>query len=144
MQRKPRLSGLSGSPRTLATRPSSMSTSIPHSVGWQFIGHIVRTVRSAAMAPEDTGCSRRAYDADARSAGGTGLGLAIVRRLSHLLGGAVALESHVGHGSRVTVEVPRVLTVAVLTSERGGSGPRFSGLWGCPRGDLFDGPSVPG
>src|SRR5437899_1609202 len=44
-QRKPRLSGLSGSPVTRVTRPSSTSTSIPHSVGWQFIGHIVRTVR---------------------------------------------------------------------------------------------------
>ena len=44
MQRKPRLSGLSGSPRTLVTFPFSTSTSMPQSVGWQFIGHIVREV----------------------------------------------------------------------------------------------------
>src|SRR5438034_4255690 len=42
MQRKPRLSGLSGSPLTLTRRPSSTSTRMPHSVGWHFIGHIVR------------------------------------------------------------------------------------------------------
>src|SRR5262249_48547572 len=42
-QRNPWLSGLSGSPLTDSTRPSSISTSIPQSVGWQFIGHIVRT-----------------------------------------------------------------------------------------------------
>ena len=42
MQRKPRLSGLSGSPLTLTRCPSSTSTRMPHSVGWQFIGHIVR------------------------------------------------------------------------------------------------------
>src|SRR5437763_1406262 len=40
--RNPRLSGLSGSPLTRTTRSSTTSTSIPHSVGWQFIGHIVR------------------------------------------------------------------------------------------------------
>ena len=55
---------------------------------------------------------RQAGDADARSAGGTGLGLAIVRRLSDLLGGAVALDSHLGRGSCFTVEVPRVLPSA--------------------------------
>ena len=43
-QRKPRLSGLSGSPATSTSRPSSTSTSIPQRVGWQFIGHMVRMV----------------------------------------------------------------------------------------------------
>ena len=48
-QRKPRLSGLSGSPSTRRARPSApTSTSIPQYVGWQFIGHIVRT-RSGGM-----------------------------------------------------------------------------------------------
>ena len=43
--RNPRLSGLSGSPRTPRSRPSSTVASIPQSVGWQFMGHIVRIVR---------------------------------------------------------------------------------------------------
>src|SRR6266446_4433585 len=55
MQRNPRLSGLSGSPRTPTSLPSSTSASIPQSVGWQFIGHIVRTVRNDAMPAKDTG-----------------------------------------------------------------------------------------
>ena len=45
MQRKPRLSGFSSSPVIFTTRPSSTSTSIPHKVGWQFIGHMVRITR---------------------------------------------------------------------------------------------------
>src|SRR5215813_11342353 len=48
-QRNPWLSGLSGSPFTDSTRPSSISTSIPQSVGWQFIGHIVRTTVLMAL-----------------------------------------------------------------------------------------------
>src|SRR5437867_4067593 len=45
MQRKPRLSGFSSSPRMLSTRSSWISTSIPQYVGWQFMGHMVRTRR---------------------------------------------------------------------------------------------------
>src|ERR1700730_15541662 len=60
MQRKPRLSGLSGAPRTPASRPSWTATSIPQSVGWQFIGHIVRTVRRAAIRPKTTRSARGA------------------------------------------------------------------------------------
>src|SRR5438093_6136084 len=62
-QRNPWLSGLSGSPLTDRTRPSSISTSIPQSVGWQFIGHIVRTTVLIAMlrppAPSRAGEGRR-------------------------------------------------------------------------------------
>src|SRR5947209_11249890 len=41
IHRNPRLSGFSGSPLIDMTRSCSTSTSMPHCVGLQFIGHIV-------------------------------------------------------------------------------------------------------
>lgn len=41
-----------------------------------------------------------------RAQGGTGLGLAIVKKLVVLLGGAIAVRSHVGEGSVFTVTLP--------------------------------------
>src|SRR3989442_12986451 len=49
MHRNPWLSGLSRSPVTPTTRPCSTSTSMPQSVGGQFIGHMVRITRRADM-----------------------------------------------------------------------------------------------
>jgi PAS domain S-box-containing protein len=42
-----------------------------------------------------------------RTAPGTGLGLAVTRRLAHMLGGEVSVQSAVGEGSTFTLRLPR-------------------------------------
>ncbi|MBI4517750.1 MAG: PAS domain S-box protein [Deltaproteobacteria bacterium] len=49
---------------------------------------------------------RQAHDTTARYYGGAGLGLYIVRRLLDMLGGTIAVESEVGHGSTFRVWLP--------------------------------------
>ena len=59
-----------------------------------------------------------------REFGGTGLGLAIVKRLTHLMGGQIALTSQAGQGATFVVSFAKVLVVRapVLTPPLG-SGP---------------------
>ncbi len=74
---------------------------------------------SLVLVVEDTGVgippqeiprvTERFYRVDparSRSTGGTGLGLSIVKHLVELLGGRLTIESRVGQGTRVTVELP--------------------------------------
>ncbi len=66
---------------------------------------------------------RQADGTTNRKYGGTGLGLSISRELSHLLGGAITVQSRPGEGSRFEFDLPLQLDA------KSGSAPRLS-----PRG----------
>jgi PAS domain S-box-containing protein len=71
----------------------------------------------------------------ARRYQGTGLGLALVRRLAELLGGAVAVASMPGRGSRFTVWLPYHATPAEAESHASAAAPEAMApeAGGCPR-----------
>ncbi len=54
-----------------------------------------------------------------RSYGGSGLGLALSRRLAHLLGGEIMVESTPGAGSRFALDLPLEVDQAVPVTARG-------------------------
>jgi signal transduction histidine kinase len=56
----------------------------------------------------------------ARGEGSKGLGLAIVRRIVELHGGEVTLASHPGHGTTVTIKLPRPAHPGARADERSG------------------------
>jgi signal transduction histidine kinase len=49
----------------------------------------------------------RVDSARTRASGGTGLGLSLVRNAAERAGGSVAIESHAGEGTTVTLTLPR-------------------------------------
>ncbi len=68
------------------------------------------------MTPEQLGRLFNAFtQADTsttRKYGGTGLGLVITRKICHMMGGEVAVESESGKGSTFTLQIPAVVTAS--------------------------------
>ena len=63
------------------------------------------------IAPEQQAAIFEAFmQADSKRERGTGLGLTVSRQLARLLGGDLRVESHVGVGSRFTLDIPRYST----------------------------------
>jgi signal transduction histidine kinase len=92
-----------------AAPPRSEVTLAAKSTGGGFVAFSV-TDRGAGIPPDKLGLLFQKFQqldgANTRKARGTGLGLAIVKALVEMQGGAVTVESAVGHGSTFTVTVP--------------------------------------
>ena len=92
-----------------AAPPRSEVTLAARSAGGGFVAFSV-TDRGSGIPPDKLGLLFQKFQqldgANTRKARGTGLGLAIVKALVEMQGGAVTVESVVGHGSTFTVTVP--------------------------------------
>ena len=92
-----------------AAPPRSEVTLAARRAGGGFVAFSV-TDRGAGIPPDKLGLLFQKFQqldgANTRKARGTGLGLAIVKALVEMQGGAVTVESEVGHGSTFTVTVP--------------------------------------
>jgi CheY-like chemotaxis protein len=89
------------------------------------------TDRGRGIAPEDMGKLFKKFQqldgSNVRSVGGTGLGLAICRGIVEEHGGAIGVESRVGHGATFTVTLPLPMAAGELPPDEGetavGDGP---------------------
>src|SRR5206468_7376637 len=77
------------------------------------------TDRGRGIAPEDMGKLFKKFQqldgSNVRSVGGTGLGLAICRGIVEEHGGAIGVESRVGHGATFTVTLPLPVAAGELS-----------------------------
>jgi signal transduction histidine kinase len=98
----------------------SVSTSVPDS-GDGILIEVADT--GIGIREEDLGKIfedfRQVDQSSTREYGGTGLGLSISRKLLHLLGGTMRVESRIGEGSRFIVWLPRESHPLVLSDTDG-------------------------
>ena len=93
------------------TRDGTIHVTAYHTCGDPIDGIAVEILDTGiGMTPEQVGSLFHDFyqvdESATRRYGGAGLGLAISQRLCHLMGGAIIVESRLGHGSTFTVRLP--------------------------------------